>query len=71
MMHEPHPPGRWCFGNVRIATDGNENIKPVKNKSVERIDITVAWINAVATARQFMSMVPNPYASAEPRMIRF
>lgn len=48
MKHENNPVARWCFGNVRIAVDGNENIKPMKNKSIDRIDLTVAWINAVA-----------------------
>ena len=33
MTHERHPVARWCFGNVRVATDGNENIKPVKDGS--------------------------------------
>jgi phage terminase large subunit-like protein len=50
MTHEVNPLARWCWGNVAIAIDGNENIKPMKNKSVERIDITVAMINAMATA---------------------
>ena len=35
---------------MRVATDGNENIKPMKNKSTGRIDITVAWIIAMAAA---------------------
>lgn len=56
MEHEETPVGRWCFGNVRIATDGNENIKPMKNKSIDRIDVTVSWIIAVAMARQRESM---------------
>lgn len=50
MSHEKNPVARWCFGNVRVATDGNENYKPMKNRSIGRIDITVAWINAMATA---------------------
>lgn len=48
--HEKNPVARWCWGNVVIAQDGNENIKPMKNKSKERIDLTVALINAMATA---------------------
>ncbi len=52
MTHEKHPVARWCFGNVKIALDGNENIKPMKNKSTGRIDITVAWINGMALAMQ-------------------
>lgn len=53
MTHEKNPVARWCWGNVVIATDGNENIKPMKNKSKERIDLTVALINAMATAMLF------------------
>lgn len=48
--HEDNPLARWCFGNVITAVDGNENIKPMKNKSKDRIDLIVAWINAMARA---------------------
>ncbi|OPX87744.1 MAG: Phage Terminase [Pelotomaculum sp. PtaB.Bin104] len=48
--HENNPLARWCFGNVVTAIDGNENIKPMKNKSKDRIDLIVAWINAMAIA---------------------
>lgn len=71
MTHEKTPVGRWCFGNVRVATDGNENIKPMKNKSIERIDMTVSWIVAVAMARMRTSMVPSVYEYRAPRMISF
>ena len=50
MLHEHNTCARWCFGNVRCRTDGNENIKPMKNLSTGRIDITVAWIICHATA---------------------
>lgn len=50
MTHQKNHCARWCFGNVRCAVDGNENIKPMKNKSVGRIDITVSWIIAMAAA---------------------
>lgn len=69
MVHEETPVGRWCFGNVRVATDGNENIKPMKNKSIDRIDVTVSWIIAVAMARLRQSMTPCVYSSRAPRMI--
>lgn len=51
--HEKNPLARWCWGNVVVAVDGNENIKPMKNKSTERIDLIVAMINAMATAMLF------------------
>ena len=50
MYHDHNTASRWCFGNVRCAVDGNENIKPMKNKSIGRIDITVAWIISHAAA---------------------
>ena len=50
MLHIHNTCARWCFGNVRCAVDGNENMKPMKNKSTGRIDITVAWIIAMAVA---------------------
>jgi phage terminase large subunit-like protein len=53
MSHEKNPLARWCWGNVVVAVDGNENIKPMKNKSKERIDVTVSLINAMATAMLF------------------
>jgi phage terminase large subunit-like protein len=48
MTHDNNPVSRWCFGNVNIAVDGNENIKPMKNKSEERIDLSVAQIICMA-----------------------
>ncbi len=44
------PVGRWSFGNVIPAMDGNGNKKPMKDRSLERIDPTVALINAMAGA---------------------
>lgn len=49
MLHVHNTCARWCFSNVRCAVDGNENMKPMKNKSTGRIDIAVAWIIAMAT----------------------
>ena len=50
LAHEINPVARWCFGNVNIVVDGNENIKPMKNKSIDRIDLIVAMINAMNVA---------------------
>ena len=50
MLHEHNTCARWNFGNVRCRTDGNENMKPMKNLSTGRIDVTVSWIIARATA---------------------
>ncbi|MEG1683746.1 MAG: terminase TerL endonuclease subunit, partial [Oscillospiraceae bacterium] len=48
LLHIHNTCGRWCFGNVRNYVDGNGNMKPLKDKSTGRIDITVAWIIVVA-----------------------
>jgi phage terminase large subunit-like protein len=69
MLHEETPSGRWCFGNVRVAVDGNENLKPMKDRSPDRIAMTVRWIIAVAMARKRESMDAGVYEWMEPRMI--
>ena len=48
--HEANPCGRWTFGNVVVVVDGNENIKPHKGRSIDRIDPVVALIDAMAAA---------------------
>lgn len=48
-LHQHNTCARWSFGNMRVAVDGNENIKPMKNKSIGRIDPSVAMIIAQAT----------------------
>jgi len=53
MKHEENALARWCFGNVHVAVDGNENIKPMKNRSIDRIDLAVALIIAMAVAIRF------------------
>ena len=59
MLHEHNTCARSCFSNVRCAVDGNENMKPMKNKSTGRIDVTVAWIIAMATAMVKMPTGPS------------
>lgn len=60
MLHVHNTAARWNFGNVRCHVDGNENMKPMKNRSIGRIDITVAWIIAMATAMFKMRSGPDP-----------
>ncbi|MBT2215845.1 terminase large subunit [Virgibacillus dakarensis] len=69
LTHEKNPVARWCWGNVVIATDGNENIKPMKNKSKERIDVTVAMINAMATAIVMGESVDSVYKTRGVRVL--
>lgn len=65
MLHVHNTCARWNFGNVRCAVDGNENIKPMKNRSIGRIDITVAWIIAMAAAIQRRNAPPDLNAALE------
>ena len=63
--HERNPAARWCFGNTNIVIDGNGNIKPMKNKSIERIDIAVAGIIAMAVAIQMGATIEKcPYTES-------
>jgi len=65
MLHMHNTCARWCFGNVRCAVDGNENMKPMKNKSTGRIDIVVAWIIAMAAAMVKRSEKPDLAAAMD------
>jgi phage terminase large subunit-like protein len=50
LAHAGHPVLRWCMDNVHVTTDDNENIRPDKKKSTERIDGAVATIMALSRA---------------------
>ena len=65
MLHVHNTCARWCFGNVRCAVDGNENMKPMKNRSIGRIDIAVAWIIAMATAIVAQNQKPDLAAAMD------
>jgi len=49
--HDGNPVFRWAVGNVSIQTDAAGNIKPSKERSLEKIDPAVAAIMATARAR--------------------
>ena len=38
---------RWCFSNVVLKEDNNENVKPTKNSRPQKIDIVVAMLQAL------------------------
>jgi phage terminase large subunit-like protein len=46
LSHAGNPVLRWCADNLVMIADANENIRPAKDKAVERIDGMVALINA-------------------------
>jgi len=52
VRHLGNPVLRWCMANVRMDMDAAGNIKPAKNKSVDRIDGVVAMIMALGRASQ-------------------
>lgn len=67
IRHGGHPVLRWCIGNTVVQTDPAGNIKPAKNQSTERIDLTVALVMALGRA-----MVHSPVGSVyEDRGMRF
>ena len=41
-----NPVLKWCLSNLSIKSDENENIRPVKDKSTQRIDGAVSLIDA-------------------------
>lgn len=59
MLHIHNTCFRWTFGNTRIAVDGNENTKPMKNRSTGRIDPVVALIIAVAVWMIYRNKQPD------------
>ena len=40
---------RWCFANVMLKYDHNDNCKPVKQESQQKIDGVIAMIQALGT----------------------
>jgi phage terminase large subunit-like protein len=47
IRHGGHPVLRWNAGNAVVQVDHNENIRPSKAKSIERVDGLVALVNAL------------------------
>ena len=50
LIHNGNPILRWMAGNTAVYMDPNENIRPVKNKSSEKIDGIVALVMALGMA---------------------
>lgn len=44
---DPNPITLWCFSNAVLKRDFNENIKPVKQHDNQKIDGTIAMIEAL------------------------
>jgi len=50
LVHDGNEALRWMAANVVVAEDGNGNVKPMKNKSQDKIDGIVAAIMAIREA---------------------
>lgn len=68
ITHEENSLGRYCFDCVVVNPDGNENIKPLKNKSKGRIDPIVSLINAMSAAIK-LEQKRSPYEERGIRVI--
>lgn len=44
---DDNPITRWCFGNVILKYDHNENVKPVKGIDMQKIDGVIAMLQAL------------------------
>lgn len=72
MTHEANPVARWCFGNTSIAKNGQGYIKYVKEHKgrtvdrTKRIDLTAAWVIAMARARYYTGSVDLSAAILSP-----
>ena len=47
LYHDNNPVTNWCIDNLAVKTDANENMRPVKDESADRIDGAVALIMAL------------------------
>ena len=50
IAHYGDPVTRWCASNVTVAADAANNLKPDKERSIERIDGVVAILDALGRA---------------------
>jgi phage terminase large subunit-like protein len=52
LQHTGHPVLRWMVGNVMMKKDENDNVKPDKKKSGDKIDGAVSSIMAIGAAME-------------------
>jgi phage terminase large subunit-like protein len=63
LCHGGNPLLRWCASNVVVEHDAADNIKPVKDKSSERIDPIVAAVMAIGRSLAEEQKGPSVYES--------
>lgn len=51
------PVTRWCFSNVLIKTDENENRKPVKSSKNQKIDIVIGFIQSIKIYMELQGII--------------
>jgi len=65
LNHGGHPVLRWNFDNVHIRTDPAGNIKPDKEKSMEKIDGVVALVMAMDRAMKNLNGGDSVYETVD------
>src|ERR1044071_3910107 len=60
MHHDGNSWLRWCVNSVRLVTDANNRSRPIRRKSVDKIDGAVALVMAFALA--YKATAPDPDA---------
>jgi len=62
LRHEKNPLFAWALSNVTIELDSNQNIRPSKRRSGDKIDPVVSAIIALGVALDHSSVIPSPYS---------
>ena len=55
---DDNPVTYWCFSNVLIKTDENNNRKPIKSSKNQKIDIVIAFIQSIKLYMEVESIIP-------------
>lgn len=63
---DENPCTRWCFSNVLIKTDENENRKPIKSSDNQKIDIVIAFIQTIKLWMEITGIVSDEDLTATP-----
>ena len=63
LLHDSHPAMRWMASNVVARSDANDNLRPDKSKSGDKIDGIVAAIMALAMESQAAEDNTSIYSS--------
>lgn len=61
---DDNPCVRWCFQNVLIKTDENENRKPVKSAPNQKIDIVIAFIQSLKLHMELTGLISDELLEA-------